>query len=68
MAKNKFSKGNYWTQKLFECFNRLKMKSLKLNFLRYITRFIMFINYIMTIDIIFQYKRNFLELHSIIYF
>ena len=44
------------------------MKSLKLNFLRYITRFIMFINYIMTIDIIFQYKRNFLELHSIIYF
>ncbi len=68
MAKNKFIKDNYWTQKSFECFNRLKMKSLKLNFLRYITRFIMFINYIMTIDIIFQYKRNFLELHSIIYF
>ena len=69
MAKTKLKRGsNVCSKLIYDCFSRLKMRALKYNFLLYISRFIKFLNYIMIIDIIFQYKRNFIGLHSFIYF
>ena len=69
MAKTKLKRGsNVCSKLIYDCFSRLKMRALKYNFLLYISRFIKFLNYIMIIDIIFQYKRNFIGIHSFIYF
>ena len=66
--KNIYRRYNQFSIIIFNCFSRLKIRSLKLNFLLYITNIIFFLNNIMTIDIIFDYKRNFIGLHSVIYF
>ena len=66
--KINYRRYNQFSINIFNCFSKLKIRALKLNFLLYISNIIFFLNNIMTIDIIFEYKRNFIGIHSMIYF
>ena len=66
--KKKYRLYNFFLKKIFYCFTELKLHTFKFLVFLYITKIITFINNIMIMDIIFQYKRNFFALHSFIYF
>ena len=66
--KKKYRLYNFFLKKILYCFTQLKLHTFKFLIFIYISKIINFINNIMIMDIIFQYKRNFFGLHSFIYF
>ena len=66
--KKKYRIYDFFLKKILDSFTQLKLHTFKFLVFNFISKLITFVNNIMIMDIIFQYKRNFLGLHSFIYF